>query len=40
MIAKREAGLSRKLETQRKGICTHQIIVALEGVAVSEFPVE
>ncbi|MGK5028800.1 hypothetical protein [Janthinobacterium sp. MDT1-19] len=33
-MAEREAGLSKELETQRKGIRTHQIILALEGVAI------
>lgn len=37
MMAEREAGLSRALETQRKGIRTHQIILALEGVAIVAF---
>ena len=37
MVAKREAGLLRELETQRKGIRTNQIILALQGVAIFTF---
>ncbi|MGK5035434.1 hypothetical protein [Janthinobacterium sp. LB3P118] len=39
MMAEREAGFSRELETQRKGIRTHQIILALEGVAIFGFSI-